>query len=202
MTSGEPGTAVGGFQPDTRPSRPESVPMLRRAVLALSCVLALTVPEAAAQRPPPGLFSPADPSTEYVAKVAMADMFTIETAKSALRRSPSEAVRRFAQQVLDEHGWLSAQLHQTAEEMDPQPTLPRKLDRPHKRLLADLNAAPRAEFDRLYIRLQVQANEDVLAEHTKYAVTGPIGGLRGLAETAKPVIQANLKELRSLTPGE
>ena len=174
--------------------------MLRAALVAIPCLL---VPDAPvlAQRPPPGLFQPADPTAEYVARVAMADMFKIETSKSVLRRGQGEALRRFAQQVLDEHGWLSAQLAQTAEEVKPPPSLPAKLDRPHKRLLAELNAAPRGEVDRLYIRMQVQANEDALAEHTRYAVTGAVGELRALADTAKPILQAQLKELRRLSPG-
>ena len=176
--------------------------MFRAALLALSCMV--VAPAAAPAQQPlrglPDLFAPGDPSAEYVRRVAMADMFKIETSKSALRRSPSPGVRRFAQQVLDEHGWLSAQLLQSLEGQPSPPALPVKLDRPHKRLLAQLNAAPRAEFDRLYIRFQVKATEEVLAEHTRYAVTGPDGELKLLAETAKPIVQTHLNELRALTP--
>lgn len=176
--------------------------MFRAVLLVLSCLVAVASP-ASAQQPSrglPHLFAPGDPSTEYVARVAMADMFKIETSKSALRRSLSPGIRRFAQQVLDEHGWLSAQLLQSLEGRPSPPPLPVKLDRPHKRLLAQLNAVPRAEFDRLYIRFQVKATEEVPAEHTRYAVTGPDGDLKLLAETAKPIVQTHLNELRALAP--
>lgn len=178
--------------------------MFRTILLALPFLAAVSTSTSAqmTSRGLPDLFASGDASAQYVERVAMTDMFKIETSKSALRRSPSPGIRRFAQQVLDEHGWLSAQLLQSLDGRPSPPPLPVKLDRPHKRLLAQLNAAPRAEFDRLYIRFQVKATEEVLAEHTRYAVTGPDGDLKLLAETAKPVIQTHLNELRALVPAQ
>ena len=174
--------------------------MVRPALLALPCILVLCAAPASAQRPAADLLGAKDATSEYVRQVALSDMFRIETSKVALRRGRRPEVRRFAQQVLDEHGWLGAQLGQSIEELEPRPELPIRLDRPHKALLAELNAAPAAEFDRMFIRLQVRAIEDVLAQHTLYAVGGPVEGLRFLAETAKPVVQAHLKALRDLAP--
>lgn len=174
--------------------------MLRPALFALPCVLALWAVPAAAQRSAVDLLVGKDVTADYVQQVAMHDMFRVETGKVALRRSRAPEIRLLAQQVLDDHGWLGAQLAQSLEEVAPKPELPSRLDRPHKALLAGLNAAPAADFDRMFVRLQVRATEDLLAQHTRYAVTGPVDGLRLLAETAKPVVQGHLKALRALPP--
>lgn len=147
------------------------------------------------------LFEAADPTLEYVEKVAMTDIFLIESSKVALAKGGDQQVKNAAQMILDEHGWLSAQLGQIVEEFEPPPSLPVKLDRPHKKLLAELNRSRRTELDRLYVRLQVKAHEEALAQHTIYAVRGDRPELRSFAESAKPIIQAHLKALRTLYPG-
>lgn len=183
---------------------------MRSALSAAALLLLLAIPPASGQSPADSgtasplstLFGTVDQSRDYVQNMAMGAMFQVETSKVALVRGGDERVKAFAQSVLDDNGWLSAQLAQIVEESRMGVALPVKLDRPHKKLLAELNATRRPDFDRLYVRMQVKAHEQALALHTTYGVKGDRKELHSLAETARPVIQARLKALRALTPGE
>jgi predicted outer membrane protein len=74
------------------------------------------------------------------------------------------------------------------------------LDARHADMLNQLAAARGAQFDRLYVQMQVQSHQEALALHSSYAQSGFDPGLRGFAGQAVPVIQEHLAMAQRL-PG-
>ncbi len=182
---------------------------MRPSICVAALLLLLTTAGAVAQGPA-GSGAPIARSTvsppsigagQYVEKAVIADIFQIETSMVALAHGRDPRVKEFAQKMMDDHGRLADELKESVRTSGRAFKIPRRLDRPHKKLLADLNRTRDADVDRLYIQLQVKAHEEALALHTSYAAQGDDGELRSMAEAAMPIVQAHLKELRTIMPG-
>jgi putative membrane protein len=65
-------------------------------------------------------------------------------------------------------------------------------------MMAELRAASGADFDRVFIRQQVQAHEMALALHSNYAANGDTPALRAVASAAVPVVRQHLDQARRM----
>jgi putative membrane protein len=94
-----------------------------------------------------------------VSDLAMANMAEIEAARVAQGKSQDEQVKKYAQQMIDDHGKALDSLRQLAQTKGM--TLPSVLDRAHQARADKLAALSGAAFDRAYL---AQAG---VAEHKK-----------------------------------
>ena len=110
----------------------------------------------------------------YVEMAAASDLFEIQSGRMAAERGQSAAVRQFGTMPTPDLMPMQAQM------------------------MAELRATSGANFDRVFVRQQVQAHEMALALHSNYASRGDTPALRAVASAAVPVVRQHLEQARGM----
>ncbi|HYI40715.1 MAG TPA: DUF4142 domain-containing protein [Allosphingosinicella sp.] len=132
----------------------------------------------------------------YVRMAAASDLYEIQSSQLAASRAQSPEVRRFAQMLVEHHMMTTQQLTAaaTAAGSPPSPMLmPMQAE-----MIAQLQGANGAAFDRMYVRQQVPAHEMALALHSNYASAGDTPSLMAVASAAVPIVRQHLEQARAL----
>ena len=125
-------------------------------------------------------------------------MFEIRSSEVALQKSQSDAVRGFAQMMINDHTAASEGL-KTAAEQDGV-SVPAEMLEKHATQLQTLQDAPAESFDTSYTQAQVAAHEEALALMQSYAETGEGAALKAHAAKSAPVIQMHHEHVQKLQP--
>lgn len=132
----------------------------------------------------------------FVEKVALSDMYEIEASKIALERSQVQAVKDYAQMMVDAHTATTAELKPLAAAASVAP--PTALDNDHMNKLEDLRKASVEDFDDKYIDQQTDAHENALNLLKDFAANGKDAGLQGFATKTAPAVDAHLQQVKAL----
>jgi putative membrane protein len=132
----------------------------------------------------------------YVEMAAASDLFEIQSGRMAAERGQSAAVRQFGSMLVQHHTQTTAQLTAAATAAGTMPTP--DLMPMQAQMMAELRAASNANFDRVFVRQQVQAHEMALALHSNYASSGDTPALRAVASAAVPVVRGHLEQARGM----
>ena len=132
----------------------------------------------------------------YVEMAAASDLFEIQSGRMAAERGQSAAVRQFGTMLVDHHQRTTAQLSAAAMASGTMPTP--DLMPMQAQMMAELRATSGANFDRVFVRQQVQAHEMALALHSNYASRGDTPALRAVASAAVPVVRQHLEQARGM----
>jgi putative membrane protein len=135
----------------------------------------------------------------YVEMAAASDLFEIQSGQMAASKAQRADVRQFAQMLVQHHQQTTAQLAAAASAAGTPPTP--DLMPMQARMMDELRGASGAEFDRVFLRQQVQAHEMALALHTNYGRNGDTAALRVVANAAAPIVRQHLDEARRMTKG-
>jgi putative membrane protein len=137
-----------------------------KGVLGLSVLAAwFAVAAVQAQTPATDTAKPAAASTlvksdqQLIQDLAQANMAEIESARMALGKSQNDEVRKFAQQMIDDHTRALEEVRQLAQSKGI--TLPSALERNDKRMADKLSTQSGDAFDRAYL------DKAGVAEHKK-----------------------------------
>jgi putative membrane protein len=169
------------------------------ALLVASCA---QTPKQASPPPragrPKARARPAAPSSlsaaQFVAQAGSIDLFIINSAKLALRRSSNEKIREFATMMVEAHQGTSAQLSLESRRLDVLPSatlLPR-----HSSMLSALQAAP--DFDNVYRQQQSSIHLEAQQLYSSYAAHGASPTLRPVAARALPIVERHIRLLHYL----
>ncbi len=134
-------------------------------------------------------------AASYVQQAAMGDLFEIRSSEMALDYSQNETVLDFANQMIEDHSALSERLQAAAGESGIEVEVPTELDQAHQQIITALEEAGN-DFDRAYVRAQLQAHQQALALHQSYARGGDDEALRAVAGEAVPVIAQHYDHIR------
>lgn len=138
-----------------------------------------------------------DPAvTNFIEKASISNMFEIESAKLALERTQVQAVKDFAQSMLDTHNASLEELKSlsTAASVSP----PMAMDNDHTGKLDALRNASVEDFDDVYIDQQTEVHENALNLLKDYASNGKEPGLQAFAMKTAPTVEAHLTQVRAL----
>ena len=138
---------------------------------------------------------------EYVQMAAMGDMFEVEASRVALMRARSDAVKKFAQEMIDAHTKSSDELKARLVRAGLIVETPATLDAEHQRKLDDLKAANGQAFDERYIVQQKEAHEEALMLHRTYAMRGSVADLKAFAADIVPKVEMHVKMTSELQNG-
>jgi putative membrane protein len=132
----------------------------------------------------------------YVEMAAASDLYEIQSSQLATSRAQNTEVRAFAQMLIEHHTATTQQLAAaaTAAGTPPSPSLMPM----QAQMIAELQGANGAAFDRIFIRQQVQAHQMALALHSNYASNGDTPTLRTVAAAAAPIVRQHLERARAL----
>src|SRR6476620_8094067 len=116
--------------------------MKKTLILSVCCGLFASV--AFAQTPP----AAGTPSTQdFVNKVAVSDMFEIQSSHIALAKQADADTKPFAEKMIQDHQKTSSELKALVEGSMVKLTLPASLDSEHQKMLDELNAKSGKDFD-------------------------------------------------------
>jgi putative membrane protein len=144
------------------------------------------------------------PSTEipsvqdFVNKVAISDMFEIQSSQLALSKEPDKDTKPFAQRMVSDHQKTSSESKSLIDAGKVNATLPTALDSEHHKMLDDLKAKSGKDFDQSYDQTQVQAHEDAVALFDAYAKGGEDAALKRWAAKTLPHLKQHLKMAQKL----
>jgi putative membrane protein len=142
--------------------------------------------------------SPAPRAQEFVNKVAVSDMFEIQSSQLALtEKQPDQDTKPFAQRMVKDHQKTTAELKKLVDSGKVQAKLPTALDSDHQKMLDELKAKTGKEFDQSYDQTQVK-HQDAVALFEAYAKDGDNADLKKWAATTLPHLKQHLKMAQKL----
>ena len=176
--------------------------MNRMLIFTMACGLIATA--AFAQTPRPrapaatGETQPAPSAQDFVDKVAISDMFEIQSSQLALSKKPDTDTKPFAQRMVTDHQKTSKELKSLVDGGKVKATLPSALDSEHQKMLDDLKTKSGKDFDQSYDQIQVKAHEDAIALFTAYAKGGDDPELKKWAAKTLPNLERHLTMAQKL----
>lgn len=135
----------------------------------------------------------------FVTNAAISDMYEIQAGEIAQKKGGSAGVKDFGKMMVADHTAMSNAMKPLIAAAGK--TAPTGLDERRKGLIDNLNAAPAADFDRVYLEQQEAAHNEALSLMQGYAANGDDAGLKGAAGQAVPKIQAHLDHVQKLKAG-
>jgi putative membrane protein len=138
-------------------------------------------------------------SHDFVQKAVSGNQFEFESSQLALDRSQDDAVRQFAQQMVDDHKKVADDLQGILPNSNVKPdTIIQTLDAAHMKVLDKLRSVSADSFDKDYIRAQRKAHIETVSLFQNYAKGGDDDALKGFASGTLPVLQQHLQMAKSL----
>ena len=167
--------------------------MNKALIIAAGCGLFASV--AFAQTPP----AAGTPSTQdFVTKVAISDMFEIQSSQLALSKQADADTKPFAEKMVQDHQKTSTELKALVEGGKVKAALPAALDAEHQKMLNDLKAKSGKDFDQSYDQIQLKAHGDAVALFEAYAKGGDSSELKSWAANTLPHLKEHLSMAEKL----
>jgi len=132
----------------------------------------------------------------FVSNASQSDMYEIQAAQIAEKRSKNADIKAFAKMMVKDHTASSAAMKPLAQAAGQTPA--DKLDNRRQGFIDNLNQASDADFDKTYVDQQVAAHQEALDLMNGYAKDGSDAGLKGGAAKTAPVVQAHLDKIKSI----
>lgn len=142
------------------------------------------------------------PSTEeFVTKAGVANAFEMDSSRMAVEKAQDEEVKEYAEMLIADHEKAGEELLSVVDQAGLNTPVPEGVDAKHKEMIEKLQAASGAEFDQVYIEMQVQAHEEAVELFESYAETGDQELLKEFASSNLPKLQEHLEEAKKLEKG-
>jgi putative membrane protein len=137
---------------------------------------------------------------KFMTEAGTGGMAEVEWARLALQRASSDAVKQYAQQMIDDHTKANQTLTQLASTKGV--TLQTALDNKHANVTAKLQRLSGADFDRTYIKeAGVKAHENMEKLFMREADRGKDADAKSFASATLPTVQEHLRMARGLMGG-
>ena len=133
---------------------------------------------------------------QFVTTATQANLAEIDAGRIAIERASNADVKKYAQQMIDDHGKANRELSTLARKKGF--TVPEETDDDHKKMAADLAELNGADFDRKYIGMMVKDHVKAVALFEENAKLAKDADLRGFAEKMTPDLKAHLKTARNI----
>ena len=134
---------------------------------------------------------------QFISKAAQAGHAEVAAGKLAASQASRDDVKKFGQQMVDDHGKANDELTKIAQAKGITP--PAEPDAAHQRLATRLQSAKAAGFDRLYVReAGVKDHKAAVALFTDEAKNGKDAELKAFAEKNLPTIKEHQKMAQDL----
>jgi putative membrane protein len=138
-------------------------------------------------------------AADFANKVAVANKFEIDTSQLALKYGKSEDVRKFAQQMIDDHTKAGEEFKSAvaAAKIDPPKDA---LDVTHEAKYAKLRLFTTDNgFDGSYLAEQLAAHKDAVDLFRNYSQKGGPGPLKDFAVKTLPTLEHHLAMVQGLS---
>ena len=138
-------------------------------------------------------------TTEGFARAAaVSDMYEIQSSRLALQRSKSDAIKKFAQMMIDDHSMTSSQMKALVQTANANIQLPMELDDRRKGMMENLTGASEEDFDGRYVNQQTNAHQEALILMRGYASDGDNAELKQFAASTWPKVEQHLNMVKEI----
>lgn len=138
---------------------------------------------------------PVDAQT-FVNAAAISNLFEIQSSQLALSNATDDAIKAFAQHMIDDHSMAGDELKAAASGVGL--TVPTDLDQATADKLVQLQAVTGEQFDLLYVQLQTGAHAEAVALFSGYAKGGDDEKLKAFAAKTLPTLHQHYEEVLTL----
>ena len=139
----------------------------------------------------PALADVAGADARQLKRLAEANLAEIEAGKVAAQKATHSDVKKFAQQMVDEHTKQLQEIRKLAQAKKVE--LPSTPDAKHQRGLETLQGLSGASFDRRYMRMQIADHREARKLVERAAKRSADAELKAAAQKAAPAIDEHLK---------
>ena len=172
-----------------------------RTLIAAVAAVAMVGTAAFAQQKTAQTKAPAE-ATTFAKKVAAANTFEIQSSELAQQRAQSADVKSFAQQMISDHTKAGKEFKSAVQEANISPPPPEQPDAKQKAILAKLQKAQGAAFDKAYTNAQLNAHREAVALFRSYSKAGKTEPLKSFAQKTLPTLEHHLTMVQDLSkPG-
>lgn len=133
---------------------------------------------------------------DFLMDAAMGGMMEVQLGRWAKQKATSDAVKQFAQRMIDDHSKANADLMTLATSKGI--TLPTALDKKHQAQLTKLLRSSGADFDRAYAKSMVSDHKKDVAEFEKQSTKGGDSDVKAFASSNLPTLQQHLQMAMAL----
>src|SRR3954469_20666803 len=134
----------------------------------------------------------APPAQDFVTKVAISDMFEIQSSQLALAKQADVYTKPFAEKMVQDHQKTSSELKGLVEGSMVKLTMPTSMDAEHQKMLNELNGKSGKDFDQTYDQIQVKAHREAVALFEAYSKSGEDSELKTWAGKTLPHLKEHL----------
>lgn len=140
---------------------------------------------------------------EFVKSAAIGDLYEVASAKLALQRARSDAVKAAARKMIVDHTTSTHHLRSALRMNSTRglPPPPTELDERRKTMIEHLEAAPDDKFDATYVDQQILAHKETVDLMAGFRDHGDNPQLRSLAAGTAPVVTRHLAHMERLRAG-
>jgi putative membrane protein len=132
----------------------------------------------------------------FMTEAAKGGIAEVELSRVATTKAQNAEVKKFAQQMIQDHTNANAELKQLAGKKNI--TLPTELDAEHKALKDRLSSLSGAEFDKAYINAMVSDHEKTVNLFKTQADGGTDAETRAFAAKTLPKLQGHLDMVKGI----
>ncbi len=142
-------------------------------------------------------FTAAEP---FVQELKSSGQFEIKSSLVALQRTKNEAIRNFAQKMVEDHQAADQKLMETLKQANlPGPTYGMTAEK--EDVFHQLFATTEPLFDSQYVQDQIRGHQEAAALLETYSQKGDNDALKKLASTLLPTIEEHLRLAEGLRAG-
>jgi len=134
----------------------------------------------------------------FVTAAATSDLYEVTAGQIAVQRAQSQAVKDFAQKMVDAHSETTTKLKGLVADNKINVALPSHVDHRRQGMLDDLRGAKAQDFDHRYIEQQVAAHKEANILMRGYAKDGDNAALKDFAATTDKAVKEHLSMAEKL----
>ena len=164
---------------------------MKTTMMMMIALMIATAAAPGAQQP-----SAAASDTAFVTKLGEVGMAEVELGKLALQKTQRDEVKKFGQQMIDDHSKAGAELKAIA--LRKNISWPTELNAEHKALRERLSKLSGAAFDQAYIQAMVDGHRKVAAEVKTEVQSGSDAEVKAWAAKTQPRVEAHLEHAESV----
>lgn len=136
----------------------------------------------------------------FVMEAASGGMAEVQLGKLAQQRGESEAVKKFGQRMVEDHGKSNAELAAIAKKLGID--VPKQPGKKHESAMKKLEGLKGEKFDQAYAEQMVKDHEATISLFEREAKSGQAAELKSFAEKSLPALQEHLKMAKALPRGK
>lgn len=135
---------------------------------------------------------------KFINEAAEGGMAEVQLGQLALKRGSSDAVKQYAQQMIDEHTTVNNELMAIATQKGVTP--PKAISGKHEKVRAKLSKLSGTSFDQAYMKeAGIKAHTQQAALFQRQAEQGQDPDLKAFAAKTLPAVQQHLQEAQAMT---